>query len=152
MLLLRAAIAAYVFLMAVSMRYGDSFSTDDHHAYVSRPALDYIESHEPDKARTRIWCSANVGSYAEFRGMRPFYDSRVELFAKSVNRKADYRREYDLVESGLVDYMPVFNRHRIDYVLSESDEGISYYRLAQDNRFEMVVDTPQIRLYKIKKQ
>lgn len=149
--LLRAIIVVCMLLVAANMRYGENFSIDDHYAYVSKPAIDYIELHEENPSNVRIWCSANVGSYAEFRGMKPFYDSRVELYAKVLNGKSDFRNEYNLTESGFIDYMTVFSKYKIDYVLSESDEGISYYRLAQDDRFEMIIDTPQIRLYKLKK-
>ncbi len=87
-----------------------------------------------------IYADFNTGSYAEYRGFRPYIDGRAEVFLKSVNGRADIFHEYAQLSSGELYYRDFLDRYDFDYlVVNENLEPALYHALEHDGDFRLLI-------------
>ena len=63
-----------------------------------KPGIDYLEKNY-DLRSVVLYTNYNNGSYAEYRGLKPYIDTRAEVFLKSNNHKEDIMMEYYFIQN-----------------------------------------------------
>lgn len=101
------------------------------------PAADYILSHSSGH-RVTLLTDFLTAPYFEFYGIKPFIDTRDEIFLAVHNKQADYLTEYHDLLRGKLSCADFFARYRFDYCLTYEGDGIYEY-LRHDNRYEQVL-------------
>lgn len=64
------------------------------------------------------------GSYAEYRGLRPYIDGRAEVFLKSKNHKEDILKEYYELRMGSISYNCFISKYNFTHMIISKNERI----------------------------
>ena len=99
-------------------------------------AVDYIKIHLKSKD-IRLYTSFNAGGYSEFRGLRPFIDTRAEVFCKSNNKKEDIINDYFDVAFGKTHYRELIRKYELTHFLVGKTD-LLYVYLPEDPDFELL--------------
>lgn len=75
-----------------------------------------------------VYTGYNTGGYLEYRGYKPYIDSRGEYFVKSINKKEDILREYYDFVNGSITADEMLSKYDFDYLLV-AGENDPFYRL-----------------------
>lgn len=86
---------------------------------------------------TTIYTNYNNGSYAEYRGLKPYIDTRAEVFLKKNNHKEDIMKEYYLVYNGYISYDEFVNKYKFDYMIIMENERI-YDKALKDKNYRLI--------------
>lgn len=124
------------------------------HDPISKRAVEYILTKE-NHTNVVIWTGYNQGGYAEFRGLRPYIDTRAEVFIKANNHQKDILKEYMEMIKQEITYKELLSRYDFEYILTTKDE-IMYNYLKDDPEYELVLEyegkdfgkDSSVRLYK----
>lgn len=102
------------------------------------PGLNYIAAHDP-RPNLPIWIDCNIGSYAGFRGFKPFMDTRMEHFFKQNNGKADYFLEMNDLQNGVTHYRDFLAKYKFAYLLTHKGDILDTY-LQYDDDYELIYE------------
>ena len=86
---------------------------------------------------TTIYTNYDNGSYAEYRGLKPYIDTRAEVFLKKNNHKEDIMKEYYLVYNGYISYDEFVNKYKFDYMIIMENERI-YDKALKDKNYRLI--------------
>lgn len=86
---------------------------------------------------TTVYTNYNNGSYAEYRGLKPYIDTRAEVFLKKNNHKEDIMKEYYLVYNGYINYDEFVNKYKFDYMIIMENERI-YDGALKDKNYRLI--------------
>lgn len=86
---------------------------------------------------TTIYTNYDNGSYAEYRGLKPYIDTRAEVFLKKNNHKEDIMKEYYLVYNGYISYDEFVNKYKFDYMIIMENERI-YDEALKDKNYRLI--------------
>ena len=84
-----------------------------------------------------IYTKYEHGPYAEYRGLKPYMDTRAEVFLKENNHKEDIFLEYATLEQGYYNYNEFMNKYNFKYLLIVNDEYL-YIDVVTDHRYEIL--------------
>lgn len=99
--------------------------------------IDAIYNTSNVNAKTTVYTSYNNGSYAEYRNLKPYIDSRAEIFIKKNNHKEDIMKEYYLVYNGYISYDKFINKYKFDYMIIMKNEAI-YTSALKDKNYKSI--------------
>lgn len=99
--------------------------------------IDAIYKTSNVNAKTTVYTSYNNGSYAEYRNLKPYIDSRAEIFIKKNNHKEDIMKEYYLVYNGYISYDKFINKYKFDYMIIMKNEAI-YTSALKDKNYKSI--------------
>lgn len=111
----------------------------------SLAAVDYIV--EDGGEGKKIFNSFDIGSYADYRGLCPYIDTRAEVFFKSVNGKKDIFNEYIKLKNGKIDCLKFFKKYDFDYIIADSNDSF-YYLDKITGGYEMIYDKKHTKIFK----
>ena len=112
-------------------------------------AVAWLDDHINDlyKPTTKIYTDFNTGAYVEYKGYKGFMDARPELYFKSINKKADYIKDYQRFSASKKDYESVMNKYKFDYLIVYPETKLDTY-LQNDEKAELVDESSSNKLYK----
>ena len=77
------------------------------------------------------------GSYAEYRGIKPYIDSRSEIFLKANNKKEDILKEYYYLYKGYIYYKDFMNKYNFSHVLVQESDTF-FNQIIKDNDYKLI--------------
>lgn len=105
--------------------------------YSSTTAIDWlVDEYGIEEENPVVYTSYNNGSYAEFRGLRTYIDSRSEVFQDSVNKQENIMDEYLSFLSGGITYVDLQEKYGFDYWIM--DETVIAHYMSLDSNYEML--------------
>jgi hypothetical protein len=85
--------------------------------FIPAGAVEYILDNL-DVPNIRIFNDYDPGDYLAFRGIRPFIDTRADVFLKSNNKKEDILNDYCEVYLGKIHYLDFIEKYRFTHFLA----------------------------------
>lgn len=132
-------IGAAVYLLVVLAFVTIGIRTENQISYRGAvPGLNYIATHDP-RPNLPLWIDCNIGSYAGFRGFKPFMDTRMEHFFKQNNGKADYFLEMSDLQNGVTYYRDFLAKYKFAYLLTHKGDILDTY-LPHDDDYELIYE------------
>lgn len=110
-----------------------------------KPGIDYLEKNY-DAKKIVLYTNYDNGSYAEYRGLKPYIDPRAEIFLKSNNHKEDIMREYYFLQNRLLDYDKFINKYNFTHMIVTKTDSL-YDRVSKDNRYKMIYKGKGYKIY-----
>ena len=93
-----------------------------------------------------LYTSYDNGSYAEYRGLKPYIDTRAEVFLKSNNHKEDIMREYYLLCYNMIDYHKFIEKYQFTHLIVEKGETL-YHHLIKDKDFKVIYQEKEYKIF-----
>ena len=112
---------------------------------VLKPGIDYLEKNY-DAKEIVLYTNYDDGSYAEYRGLKPYMDSRAEVFLKSNNHKKDIVEEYYFVQNGLLDYDKFINKYNFTHMIVSKKDSL-YDKVSKDKRYKIIYKGKGYKIY-----
>lgn len=94
-----------------------------------------LESAKTDNVT--LYTNYGNGSYAEYRGLKSYIDTRAEIFTKKFNKKEDIMEEYYMLCNGYLKYQDFVNKYKFTHMLIEKDELI-YEDALKDEDYKII--------------
>lgn len=121
---------------------------------LTKKAVDVILS-ENTQAGSTVWTNYDNGDYAEFKGLRPYIDTRAEVYIKANNHQKDILQEYYDLETAAISYREFLSRYNFDYIMTVKKD-LLYTYLKEDPDYELILEYEgkeygednSVRLYK----
>lgn len=98
--------------------------------------IDYLLKYNK-KENIILYAGYNNGSYCEFRGLKPYIDSRAEIFLKSNNKKKDILKEYYLLSNNRLDYNKFIDEYKFTHLIVSKGENIYGY-IKNDKKYKVI--------------
>jgi len=98
--------------------------------------IDYLVENENVKDM-KLYCSYAECTYAEYVGIKPYMDSRAEIFLKVNNKKSDIFDEYYYLQKGLIYYRDFLDKYNFTHLLVKETD-ILYQNLIHDDNYEII--------------
>lgn len=92
---------------------------------------------ESNNKNVVLYTNYDNGSYAEYRGLRPYIDTRAEVFTKKMNKKEDIMKEYYLVTRGYIKYEEFVDKYKFTHMLIMKNESI-YKEAVKDEDYKVI--------------
>ena len=96
-----------------------------------------------------IYIKYDYGSYAEYKGLKPYVDTRAEVFIKSINHKEYIFLEYASLIKGTYDYNKFINKYNFKYMLIYKDE-LLYDDVLKDEKYTIIYDNKEYSVFSVK--
>lgn len=93
-----------------------------------------------------IYINYDYGSYAEYMGLRPYIDTRAEVYLKKMNHKEDIFLEYGSLITGNFDYNEFINKYNFKYLVIFKSE-ILYDKVAKDERYKIIYNEKDYSIF-----
>ena len=77
------------------------------------------------------------GSYAEYWGIKPYIDSRSEIFLKANNKKEDILKEYYYLCKGYIYYKDFMNKYNFSHVLVQENDTF-FNQIIKDKDYKLI--------------
>ncbi|MGN0547297.1 MAG: hypothetical protein ACI4I3_08185 [Acutalibacteraceae bacterium] len=126
-------------LVVVCYRTASSFITLDLEESEPKAAVDYILSSE-DPETVVLYTSMNEGSYTEYRGLKSFGDTRMEVLVKENNKKKDYLAEWAELQGGDLHYKKFLDEYNFTHILTSKGRDILYTYLLEDSDYKIAYE------------
>ena len=98
-----------------------------------------------------IFTKYEHGPYAEYRGLKPYMDTRAEVFIKENNHKEDIFYEYMQVEQGVCNYNKFLNKYNFKYLIILKNEYL-YMIVITNPNYEILYDNKYYTVFKKKEK
>lgn len=99
-----------------------------------------------------IFCDYNTGSYAEYVGYHPYFDSRAEIFTKRVNGHEELWKEYVDMTSGNLYYKDFVDKYHFAYLVVDERCAPSLYNgLLHDDDYQTLITYKDYAVFAPKK-
>lgn len=108
-------------------------------------AVDYIMQNI-DISEMKLYNGFNTGGYLEFRGIKPFIDSRAEVFTKNINKKEDILTDEINLYKRKVYYQDIFDKYGFTHWLIDVNFPLNNF-MSRDNRFKKIYEDEQFVIY-----
>lgn len=103
--------------------------------YSMQEGIDYLLENE-DADQVRLYCAYGECTYAEYMGLKPYMDSRAEVFIKENNQQADILDEMFYLQNYALDYHDFLDKHQFTHLLVTEDDYL-YQLLLHDSDYEV---------------
>lgn len=109
--------------------------------------MDYLDSIQADKEKTRVFTFFNAGGYIEYRGYKVNIDPRPEIWNASINNRGfNYYYEYVQMAIGETAFEHYNNRYDFDVFIIESKAGTDSY-FEESNKYVEIAGGNGYRSY-----
>lgn len=85
----------------------------------------------------KVYTSYSNGSYAGYKGLKVYIDTRAEIFSKKINHKEDIIKEFYLLSKGYLKYNKFINKYKFDYMIIDKNDWL-YSRVLKDTNYKRV--------------
>ena len=85
----------------------------------------------------RLYTNFVNGSYVEYRGLKPYIDTRSEVFLKANNKKDDILKEYYFLYKGGIYYKDFMNKYNFTHALVQQREPF-FNQIINDKDWELL--------------
>ena len=103
--------------------------------YSMQEGIDYLlENEKADEVR--LYCGYGECTYAEYRGVKSYIDSRAEVFIKENNQQADILDEMFYLQNHALDYHEFLEKYQFTHLLVTEDDYL-YQLLLHDSDYEV---------------
>jgi hypothetical protein len=145
-ILVRRVLILCICVLIVSTIYGkyQGARKESQEALLPR-AVDYILNNA-DIDNIVLYTGYDSGPYAEFMGLKPYIDTRAEVFVKKNNKKEDIMKEYVLLQSGNTYYRNVLDKYNFTHLIV-SNTDILYNYLHYDRDYRMAYSNKEYRVF-----
>ena len=103
--------------------------------YSMQEGIDYLLENE-DADQVRLYCAYGECTYAEYMGLKPYMDSRAEVFIKENNQQADILDEMFYLQNHALDYHEFLEKYQFTHLLVTEDDYL-YQLLLHDSDYEV---------------
>ena len=103
--------------------------------YSMQEGIDYLLENE-DADQVRLYCAYGECTYAEYMGLKPYMDSRAEVFIKENNQQADILDEMFYLQNYALDYHDFLDKYQFTHLLVTEDDYL-YQLLLHDSDYEV---------------
>lgn len=141
-------IALMLLIVAGYVFFNNNYVIDKQGEYTPMQAVRFIKSNL-DLSSFRLFNEYETGGYLEYKGLKPFIDSRSEVFAKKLNGREDIISDYNGIFKGTLNYRKVFSKYGLNHALVLID-GFIDMQLRYDDEFEVIYRDDLFALYKSK--
>lgn len=93
-----------------------------------------------------LYTDYNNGSYAEYRGLKPYIDTRAEVFLKSNNHKKDIMEEYYLLNFGILDYNKFIEKYHFTHLIVTKNDCL-YRKISKDKRYRVIYKEKKYKIF-----
>ncbi|NTV89422.1 MAG: hypothetical protein HGA22_03530 [Clostridiales bacterium] len=108
-------------------------------------AVDYVVENADSKDMV-LYTGFNTGPYAEFKGLRPYIDTRAEVFVKKNNKKEDIMKEYFMLQTGHLNYHDFIDKYSFTHLIVENTD-LLYTSLASDEDYKIAFSNDDYRVF-----
>ncbi len=98
--------------------------------------IDYLLKYN-DVEDIILYTSYNDGSYAEYRGLKPYMDTRAEIFLKANNHKADIMKEYFLVQKKEISCQEFLDKYHFTHLIINQNDSL-YDELLKNSNYKVI--------------
>ena len=114
----------------------------------TQEGIDYLlENEKADEVR--LYCGYGECTYAEYRGVKSYIDSRAEVFIKENNQQVDILDEMFYLQNHALDYHEFLEKYQFTHLLVTEDDYL-YQLLLHDSDYEIFFSG--VVLHVLKKQ
>ncbi len=107
------------------------------------------DSESRGKPHPTVYADLYLGSHAILCGMRPYMDTRGEIYMDRLNGQKDYLHEDRLMVRGLLPCQEFVASYDFDYVIAQHiDHPILYEGMMQVPSYTMIFDSPVVRVFR----
>lgn len=124
----------------------DSTVNDDYYKHVAQEMISRL-AEEKDVTGKTIFCHDDVGSFAEWKGLKPYMDTRIEIFMKIVNGREDIIQELTDMQT---DARTFLRQNDFDYVVVLPKEVFNM--LIEDDNYGYKIIDEQDGVYLLEKE
>ena len=101
----------------------------------TQEGIDYLlENEKADEVR--LYCGYGECTYAEYRGVKSYIDSRAEVFIKENNQQVDILDEMFYLQNHALDYHEFLEKYQFTHLLVTEDDYL-YQLLLHDSDYEI---------------
>lgn len=93
-----------------------------------------------------LYTNYNDGSYAEYRGLKPYIDTRAEVFLKSNNKKEDIMKEYYFISNGVMDDKEFVNKYHFTHLIVSKTDNLYDY-LSKDKSYKVIYKGKKYKIF-----
>lgn len=122
-------------------------SSNTYNEHKLKKGIDAIYNDNVNKETAKIYANYNDGSYTEYRGLRPYIDTRAEIYLKKFNNKEDIFNEYTRLFYGYIDYNDFINKYKFDYMIVR-DNDIIYNKVLNDKNYKVIFSDREYKVFK----
>lgn len=119
-----------VYLVGMTFLFNNKFTNE------LEKGVDYLLDHYK-REDIVLYTDYNNGSYCEFRGLKPYIDTRAEVFLKANNKKENILKEYYLLENGLLDYQKFLDKYKFTHLIISKTDTL-YPIVSQDKNYKTI--------------
>lgn len=101
----------------------------------NQEGIDYLLKKE-DPNQVRLYCAYGECSYAEYKGLAVYIDSRAEVFIKENNQQADILDELFYLQNHALNYRNFLEKYQFTHLLVTEDDYL-YQLLLHDSDYEV---------------
>ena len=102
-------------------------------------------------SKDAVFTKYEHGPYAEYRGLKPYMDTRAEVFIKANNHKEDIFYEYMELEQGIYDHDKFLNKYNFKYLIILKNEYF-YISVVTNPRYEILYENKYYTVFKQKEK
>ena len=129
-------------LLTAGLKTTVNFVELDQEEHEPKAAIDCIlEDNDPDDVR--LYTIMDYGSYAEFRGIKAFADTRMEVLVKENNKQKDFLAEWIELQKGNIHYKKFLEGYDFTHILTfknEDSTDILYTYLCEDPDYKILYE------------
>ncbi len=96
----------------------------------------------------KIFNSMNSGPYLEYKGYKPYIDTRLEVFGKQNNKQYDYLTEYFDVTKMKTDPNEFLQKYNFDLVLMLKEQDTIMINALKYTPYKLIYDDDTVVIYK----
>lgn len=94
-----------------------------------------VKEEKKNKTKYKVYTNYDNGSYAEFKELNVYIDSRAEAYLKVNNKKEDIIKEYYYMNYGGIDKEKFLLKYKFDYLIVDENESLyRFYLNTKDNK------------------
>ena len=93
-----------------------------------------------------LYSGFDYGSYLEYLGFHPYFDTRAEAYLKKTNKKEDIFREQMMVQEGRVDYDKFIDKYKFTHFVVYNKSYINYY-LKNNSNYKVIYKKKKYSIY-----
>lgn len=108
-------------------------------------AVSYIKE-KLEMEELKIFNEYDYGSYLMYNDIKPFIDSRADLYCKEFNQDCKVIQDYYDVYSGKINFKELQDKYSFTHFLVPNRENLSKYYL-ENNEYELIYEDENFLLY-----
>lgn len=125
-----------------------SVSTKSMNVVEIKNGVDFLIKNSKNK-KMILYTEPGIGSYVEYRGLKPYIDTRAEIFLKANNKKEDIFKEYYLMEHQLLDHQKFLNKYQFTHLIISKTDTL-YKTVSTSKDYQVIYRDTNYSIFKKK--